>query len=104
MGRGINRQIGIHTCHGNGYSQGFAYQKNQQIVFHHSECLSLAKKENVTAGNVDTNESSLISNDPNILTPGFNTTNHVVLLTCNATSGEKWSFDEIVWVMLFIKI
>lgn len=45
LGRSRNRQIGIHKCHGHGYSQGFALQKNKQIVFHHSKCLSRAQQE-----------------------------------------------------------
>ncbi|XP_055296048.1 polypeptide N-acetylgalactosaminyltransferase 1-like isoform X2 [Sitodiplosis mosellana] len=88
-GRKINRQIGIHGCHGNGYTQGFSYQKNHQIVFHQNECLSLAKTENITIPS----EAKLL-NDPNLLTRGVNTTNHVVLLQCNATSGEKWTYNE----------
>ncbi|XP_031617146.1 polypeptide N-acetylgalactosaminyltransferase 1-like [Contarinia nasturtii] len=90
MGRKSNRQIGIHACHGNGYSQGFAYQKNQRIVFHHSDCLGLAKKENIT----EPSASDKLLNDPNILTFGVDTTNHVVLEECNATTGEKWFYDE----------
>lgn len=90
MGRIINRQIGIHGCHGNPYSQGFSYQRNQQIVFHYAECLSLAKKEKIVEFDADA------KNDPNVLTPNMNTTNHVVLLKCNATSGEKWHFDTKV--------
>lgn len=92
MGRKLNRQIGIHGCHGNGYSQGFSYQKNHQIVFHYTVCLSLARKENITELPSDTQ----LLNDPNILTPGMNTSNHVVLLPCNATSGEKWTYDRNV--------
>lgn len=92
LNRNDNRQIGIYQCHGNGYVQGFVYQKNGQIVFHYDKCLSIAKKENVT----NTNYDPKILNDPNILTPNMNTTNHVVLLVCNATSGEKWSYNEEV--------
>ncbi|XP_031617135.1 polypeptide N-acetylgalactosaminyltransferase 1-like [Contarinia nasturtii] len=89
LGRKSNRQIGIHSCHSIGYTQGFSYQKNHQIVFHPSSCLSIAQPENVTVSNV----TSLL-NDPNILTPDVNTTNHVVLLPCNSTDGEKWSYIE----------
>lgn len=80
--------------HGNGYSQGYSYQKNQQIVFHYDECLSLAKKEKIT-----TKFDPKLKNDPNVLTPNMNTTNHVVNLKCNATSGEKWLYDNIVRTM-----
>lgn len=90
LGRGENRQIGIFKCHGYGYSQAFSFQKNQQIVFHHSLCLSLAVKEN------HTKPIDIDSNDPNILQPEVNTTNHVVLLNCNMKNGTKWSYDEIV--------
>lgn len=92
LGRKNNRQIGIYQCHGHGYSQGFAYQKNQQIVFHHSKCLGLARKENVSAPILNVTKL----NDPNLLTPDMNTTNHVVLLNCNSTNGEKWSYNEAV--------
>lgn len=84
----------ILLSHGNGYSQGYSYQKNQQIVFHYDECLSLAKKEKVT-----TKFDPKLKNDPNILTPNMNTTNHVVNLKCNATNGEKWLYDNIVRTM-----
>lgn len=92
LGRPINRQIGIHTCHGHGYSQGFSYQKNHQIVFHHSLCLSLAQPEETPALAVEAIEI----NDPNLLKTGADTSNHVVLLNCNATNGTKWSYDEKV--------
>lgn len=91
LGRKLNRQIGIHSCHENGLSQGFSYQKNHQIVFHPSYCLSLAQPENVNVAN-----ETLLLNDPNILTPDMNTTNHVVLLPCNSTNGEKWLYKESV--------
>lgn len=90
MGRKLNRQIAIHGCHGNPMSQAMSYQKNHQIVFHDSECLSLAKKENVTETYLDEN------NDPNQLDPSKDTTNNVVFLKCNATNGEKWLYDETV--------
>lgn len=109
LGRAPNRQLGIYQCHGHGYSQGFAYLKNHQIVFHHSDCLSLAQKENATVvlgnganavGNLDTSKVSDGINDvlglKTNLTFPINTTNHVVLLKCNATNGEKWSYDESV--------
>lgn len=92
LGRNRNRQIGIYSCHGHGYSQGFAYQKNQQIVFHHSECLSLALWENVSEPIFNVTDL----NDPNLLTPDMNTENHVVLLHCNATNGDKWLHNEKV--------
>lgn len=92
LGRNENRQIGIHSCHGNGYTQGFSYQKNDQIVFHHSLCLSLAVKENITKNITDPKEL----NDPNVLTPEMDTTNHVVLLNCSPTNGTKWRYDEKV--------
>lgn len=95
-GRNENRQIGIYQCHGHGYSQGFAYQKNQQIVFHHSLCLSLAKWENVSEPIVNVTNM----NDPNLLTPDMNTTNHVVLLPCNATNGEKWLYNKLVCILV----
>lgn len=82
----------MHFCHGNGYSQGFSYQQNNQIVYHYAKCLSLAKKENPTKAAAD----SHIQNDPNILPPNLDTTNHVVLLECNATSGEKWFYNQSV--------
>lgn len=94
LGRKENRQIGIYGCHGHGYSQGFAYQKNQQIVAHHSLCLNLAKRENVSepianVTNVD---------NPNVLTPNMDTTHHVVLFPCNATSGDKWLYKKSVCI------
>lgn len=92
LGRNVNRQIGIYTCHGHGYSQGFSYQRNGQIVFHHSLCLGLAKKENITETTIDMNER----NDPNVLLPTTNTTNHVVLNECGPHNGTKWNFDEKV--------
>lgn len=91
-GRKLNQQIGIHECHGNGYTQGFSYQKNQQIVFHHNECLSLAKMKINTA--IPT-EAKLLKG-PNALTVDAKTTNHIVLLQCNATSGEKWEYNDNV--------
>lgn len=100
LGRALNRQIGIYNCHGHGYSQGFVYQKTRQIVFHHSECLSLAQKENATIPNGTINKLGTfeIKNSLGLnrtLAP-VNTTNHVVLLKCNATSGDKWHYDESV--------
>lgn len=92
MNRKLNRQIGIHGCHGNGYAQGFSYQKDKRIVFHYTVCLSLAKKENVS----EIAPEAALLNDPNRLTPGTNTTNQVVLLECDSSSGEKWDYDEIV--------
>lgn len=90
--RKANRQMGIHWCHGNGYSQGFAYQNNGQIVFHYEMCLSLAEEENITEQITDANQLT----DHNILLPGVNTTNHVVLLKCNSENGTKWDYDEKV--------
>lgn len=92
LGRAINRQIGINKCHGNGYSQGFSYQKNQQIVFHPSLCVGIAHKENVTA--IPRNAKKI--NDINLLTPDMDTRNHVVLLPCNSTNGDKWAYNETV--------
>lgn len=101
LGRIVNRQIGIYTCHGHGYSQGFSYQQNGQIVFHHSVCLSLAKAENVTESIFDMDEI----NDPNILLPDTNTTNHVVLSECGPYNGTKWNYDERVnYSLNFINI
>lgn len=93
LGRAENRQIGIHQCHGNGYSQGFAYQNNKQIVFHYSDCLTLAKPEDP----IEENEPYYpLANDPNYLAPGTNTTNHVVLRYCSPHNGTKWDYDEHV--------
>lgn len=92
LGRAFNRQIGIHACHGNGYSQGFSYQKNHQIAFHPSLCLGLAQMENFTALLSDPKSLS----DPDLLTPDMDTRNHVVLLPCNSTNGEKWTYNEAV--------
>lgn len=92
LGRAINRQIGINKCHGNGYSQGFSYQKNNQIVFHPSLCLGIAHKENVT----EPPRNAKNSNDINLLTPDMDTKNHVVLLPCNSTNGDKWAYNETV--------
>lgn len=97
LGRIENRQIGIHMCHGNGYTQGFSYQKNQQIVFHHTLCLSLAEEENITEPITDTK----LLNDPNVLIPGINTTNHVVLQRCSPYNGTKWNYDAKVSLCLF---
>lgn len=99
-GRKMNQQIGIHECHGNGYTQGFSYQKNQQIVFHHNECLSLAKKENILALS---SEAKLLK-DPSVLTDDTKTTNHIVLLKCNATSGEKWEYNDNVSLKEYINL
>lgn len=90
-----NRQIGIYQCHGHGYSQGFAYQKNQQIVFHHSMCLGLARWENVSEPIFNVTNLK----DPNLLTPDMNTENHVVLLNCNATNGDKWVYNKSVCIL-----
>lgn len=95
-----NRQIGIHSCHGNGLTQGFSYQKNQQIMFHPSHCLSLAKKENVTP--LPPNPSPKLLTNPDLLTPDMNTTNHVVLLPCNSFDGEKWLYNEEVGICKII--
>lgn len=92
LGRITNRQIGIYTCHGNGYSQGFSYQRNGQIVFHHSVCLDIAKKENFTGTVLDLDET----NDPNVILPDTNTTNNVVLSDCGPHNGTKWNYDEKV--------
>lgn len=100
LGRNVNRQIGIYGCHGVGYSQGFSYQRNGQIVFHYSLCLELAKKENPTETMFDMNEI----NDPNVILPHTNTTNHVVLNECGPYNGTKWNFDETVGYHFNIKI
>lgn len=92
LGRINNRQIGIYTCHGNGYSQGFSYQRNGQIVAHYTDCLDIAKKEDFTEEAFESNER----NDPNALSPHTNTTNHVVLNTCGPHNGTKWHYDEKV--------
>lgn len=123
LGRELNSQIGVHSCHGSGYTQGFCYQKNHQIAFHPSWCLGLAKPkniilktENVTLSKKDMtmtdenlhmshgtkenitilNQTALLLNIPKIPTPEVNATNHVVFLECNSTSGEKWLYDESV--------
>lgn len=94
LGRNENRQIGIYQCHGHGYAQAFAYQKNQQIVFHHSLCLGLAKWEKVSEPIFNVTNMNV----PNLLTPDMDTTNHVVLLKCNATSGDKWLYNKPVCI------
>lgn len=95
LGRNENRQIGVYTCHGHGYSQGFSYQRNGQIVFHHSLCLSLAEKEVINESSDDIEEL----NDPNTILPDTNTTNHVVLLNCGPTNGTKWHYDDKVKIL-----
>lgn len=100
LGRKLNRQIGIYKCHGHGTSQAFAYLSNHQIVFHHSECLSLAQKESFTMDEI--NRSNAIDSFNMMFDTNPNeaaledTANHVVLLKCNGTNGEKWSYNESV--------
>lgn len=91
LDRKLNQQIGVYQCHGHVYTQGFAYQKNQQIVLHNYNCLSLARYENVSEHMNDVTNSI----DPN---PDINTKNHVVILECNATNGDKWLYNETVRV------
>lgn len=88
LGRKENEQIGIFKCHGQGYQQGFSYQNDQTIVFHHSLCLSLAQIVNVTKLNRIVDVSTEINQ--------VDRTNHVVLLNCNANNGTKWSYDVAV--------
>lgn len=97
-GRNENEQISIFKCHGHGYHQGFSYQNDQRIVFHHSLCLSLAQIVNVT----NSNRIEGVSTD---IIP-VNRTNHVVLLNCNANNGTKWSYDvavrklrRLIWII-----
>lgn len=95
-GRNENEQIGIFKCHGHGYQQGFSYQNDQRIIFHHSLCLSLAQIENVT--NLNPIMDPLMDPIMDISTEidQINRTNHVVLLNCNANNGTKWSYDDAV--------
>lgn len=90
LGRSENEQIGIFKCHGHGYHQGFSYQNNQQIVFHHSLCLSLAEIRNATATDLDYIMDASTEIEPT------NRTSHVVLLNCNTSNGTKWSYDVAV--------
>lgn len=96
LGRALNRQIGLYKCHGNGYNQGFSYQKNHQIVFHPDLCLGRAKKENVSEIPPELATDDQFLNDPNLLTPEMNTEDHIVLLPCNSTNGDKWAYNETV--------
>ncbi|XP_031634085.1 polypeptide N-acetylgalactosaminyltransferase 13-like [Contarinia nasturtii] len=99
LGRGLNNQIGIYMCHGNGYSQAFSYQNNHQIVFHPTLCLS-RRQETMN----ETVASSTILNVTDTLTTSENEfknetqflleTKHVVLLQCDANNGNKWLYDQ----------
>lgn len=35
-------------------------------------------------------------NDPNVILPDTNTTNHIVLAECGPYNGSKWNYDEKV--------
>lgn len=98
IGRPLNSQIGIYSCNGDGYSQGFSYQRNGQIVLHHSLCLSRVqpKIDPKPELEYELSEINKIEKEEE--------KNYVVLLHCNANNGTKWSYNKRVCKMfLFIR-
>lgn len=84
--QGLNKQIGIHGCHSNGYTQGFSYQKNQQFARHLSICIGLK---------VNNNTMPLIGNHT------VDTSNHVVLHECDTKlANQRWKYDEEVFICI----
>lgn len=101
LGREKNNQLGIYLCHGNGYNQAFSYQKNHQIVFHPTFCLSrrIETMNETIASNLTLNATDNLVLMENTLKEEkiyILQTKHVVLLPCEANNGEKWLYNEEV--------